>query len=436
MDLALTRAYEMAMRPDPAASRSPAVPPAAAATDGGGSGASGASEDPALVRARALLARHPVADGHNDLAWEIRSWALDPLDLRAPAPPPLQTDLPRLRRGGVGLQVWSAWVRPGMGPREQLEQLELVRRMVARHPDDLALVTTADEAERAMRAGRIASMIGLEGGHAIACSLAVLRAYHDLGARAMTLTHSASVPWADSSGDDGGHGGLTRFGEEVVREMNRLGMLVDLSHVADATAERALRVSEAPVAFTHSAARALCDSRRNVPDALLREAGARGGIVMVTFAGLFVDDAARAAWAPVFAELRRRLEPAKDPAERRRVRDEVLASAPRIRVTVARAADHVEHVRRVAGVDHVGLGGDYDGVEGFPEGMEDVSGYPVLLAELVRRGWTDEDLAKLASGNFLRVLREVEATATRLQAARPPSTATIEALDGPRPPAR
>jgi membrane dipeptidase len=386
-------------------------------------------DDAALVRARGLLARHPVADGHNDLAWQLRMSRLEALDLRSPSP--FQTDLPRLRKGGVGLQVWSAWIPPRLGVREQLEQIDLLRRMIARHPADLALATTADEAERAMRAGKIASMIGLEGGHAIAGSLALLRAYQDLGARSMTLTHSASIPWADSSGDAGGHGGLTRFGEEVVREMNRLGMLVDLSHVSDATAEHALRISEAPVVFTHSAARALCDTKRNVPDAILRSVAANGGIVMVTFAGLFVDEQASHAYAPIFKEYFERVEKVGDPAERRRIHDEVFAKLPKIRVTVAKAADHVEHVRRVAGIDHVGLGGDYDGVEGFPEGMEDVSRYPLLLAELVRRGWSDEDLARLTSVNFLRVLRAVEATARRLQAARPPSTATIEALDGP-----
>jgi membrane dipeptidase len=396
-----------------------------------------AEADRALAHARALLAKHPVADGHNDLAWELRSHRLDPatLDLRQRSP--FQTDLPRLRQGGVGLQVWSVWIPPRMGVREQLEQIDLVRRMVARHPGDLALATTAAEAERAMAKGRIASMIGIESGQVIANSLAVLRAYHDLGVRSMTLTHSRSVDWADSSGDAGGHGGLTRFGEEVVREMNRLGMLVDLSHVSDATARAALRVSEAPVVFTHSSARALCGSPRNVPDDVLRAAAANGGIVMVTFAGLFVSDEARAAYEPVYREYFGRVATVEDPAERRRIHDEVFAKLPRVRVTVAQAADHVEHVRRVAGVDHVGLGGDYDGVEGFPEGMEDVSGYPLLLAELVRRGWTDEDLAKLADRNFLRVLRDVEAAGRRLQAARPPSTATIEALDGPRtPPAK
>lgn len=387
-------------------------------------------EDAALARARTLLARQPVADGHNDLPWEIRAQGLDPstLDLRRPAP--FQTDLPRLRKGGVGLQIWSVWIPAHAGAREQLEQIDVVLRMVARHPNDLVLVTSAGDAERAMTGGRIASMIGIEGGHAIANSLGTLRAYFALGARSMTLTHSKSVDWADSSGDEGGHGGLTPFGEEVVREMNRLGMLVDLSHVSDETAEDALRVSEAPVVFTHSAARALCDSRRNVPDSLLRAVAANRGIVMVTFAGVFVSDEARKVYSPLYKEYFGRLQNVTGPAERRRIHDEVFGKAPEVRVTVAQAADHVEHVRRIAGADHVGLGGDYDGVEGFPEGMEDVSGYPLLFAELIRRGWTDEDLAKLASLNFLRVLRSVEETARRLQAARPPSAATIESLDG------
>jgi membrane dipeptidase len=323
-----------------------------------------------------------------------------------------------------------------MGPREQLEQIDLIRTVVARHPSDLALATTAADAERAMRAGRIASLIGIEGGHAIGNSLGALRAYYDLGVRAMTLTHSASVEWADSSGDAGGHGGLTRFGVEVVREMNRLGMLVDLSHVSDDTARTALRVSEAPVVFTHSAARALLDSRRNVPDDVLASVAANGGIVMVTFAGLFVDAEASRVYGPALKELFERIANVKDPAERRRIREEVLAKVPEVHVPVARAADHVEHVRRVAGVDHVGLGGDYDGVEGFPDGMEDVSGYPLLVAELIRRGWTDEDLAKLTSGNFLRVLHAAEETAARLRTTRPASSATIEALDVRQPPSR
>jgi membrane dipeptidase len=380
-----------------------------------------------LDRARALLARSPVADGHDDLAWELRVLRLDPAVIRDHGE--LQTDLPRLRAGGVGLQVWSAWIPPRLGPKEQLEQLELVRRLVAAHPRELALATTADEAERVMASGRIASMIGLEGGHAIAGSLAVLRAYFDLGARAMTLTHSQSIPWADSSGDAGGHGGLTRFGEEVVREMNRLGMLVDLSHVSDATAEAALRVSEAPVVFTHSSARALCDAPRNVPDPILRKVAGNGGLVMVSVANYFVSAEARRAYAPAFGAFYGRVASVTDPAEHRRLRAELRASLPAVAVTPAHAADHVEHVRRVAGVDHVGLGGDYDGVEGFPEGMADPSGYPLLFAELLRRGWSEEECAKLASGNFLRVLRAAEATARRLRD-RPPSTATLEALDG------
>src|SRR5512144_1134458 len=365
-----------------------------------GAPAAGA-EDEALARARRVLAGHPVLDGHNDLPWAIRENPDAPGDVAAYdllSRTKGATDLARLREGGVGGQFWSVYVPadlPGGFARTQLEQIDVARRVVARYPDRLALAGTADEVERAMRSGRVGSLLGVEGGHAIENSLGALRAYYDLGVRYMTLTHGKTIDWADSATDTPRHGGLTRFGEEVVREMNRLGMLVDLSHVSDATAEQALRVSEAPVAFTHSAARALCDSRRNVPDPILRAVAANGGIVMVTFAGLFVDEEAKRAYAPIFKEYFERLEKITDPAERRRVHDEVFAKLPKVRVTVAKAADHVEHVRRVAGIDHVGLGGDYDGVEGFPEGMEDVSGYPLLFAELIRRGWSDEDLARL-----------------------------------------
>lgn len=398
-------------------------PPAAASSPG---------VDASLAHARALLARHPVADGHNDLAWVLRTTGMDPAAGELRAGTPFQTDLPRLRRGGVGVQVWSAWVPAEHGVRTQLEQLELVRRLIASHPDDLALALSADDVEQALARGRIASLVSIEGGHAIEGSLGVLRAYHALGARVMTLTHAKTIAWADSATDEPRHGGLTRFGEEVVREMNRLGMLVDLSHVSDEAMQVALRVSQAPVVFTHSSARALCDTKRNVPDVVLRDVARNGGLVMVTFAGLFVSDAARAVHAPALDQYYSRVASVKDPAARRAVRDEIFAKLPPAKVTVAQVADHVEHVRRVAGVDHVGLGGDYDGVEGLPEGMEDVSGYPLLFAELVRRGWADEDLAKLASGSFLRVLRAAGEIGRRLRAERPPSTATIAELDGPR----
>jgi membrane dipeptidase len=271
----------------------------------------------------------------------------------------------------------------------------------------------------------------MEGGYALENSVATLRAWYDLGVRYMTLTHGKTLDWADSATDEPRHGGLTGFGEEVVREMNRLGMLVDLSHVSEESMEDALRVSEAPVIFSHSSARAVCSHLRNVPDAVLAKMKANGGVVMVTFVSAFVSDEYRAASDPLWKEFERRTAGVADAAERERVAREIFARMPKIRVTIGQVADHVDHVRKVAGVDHVGLGGDYEGNDAWPEGMEDVTSYPRLLAELARRGWSDEDLGKLASGNVLRVMRRAEAVAARLQAARPASTATIESLDGP-----
>lgn len=394
-------------------------------------------ESPDLLRARAILARVPLIDGHNDLPWKIREHAPAPGDVAAydlRGPTPGHTDLPRLRAGKVGAQFWSVYV-PGDGPpadflRVQLEQIDLARRMVARYPDDLALATTADELERAFRGGRIASLLGAEGGHTIVDDLAVLRAYHALGVRYLTLTHNVHTAWADCAVLPPRHGGLTAFGEEVVREMNRLGMLVDLSHVAPATMDDALRVSEAPVIFSHSSARALTDVPRNVPDDVLRRLPANGGVVMVTFLQAYVSIAAadaRAARKRADAEIRR----IRDPAERRR-RQAELDARPAPRATLAEVADHIEHIRRVAGPDHVGIGGDFDGMTGAPLGLEDVSRYPYLFAELIRRGWSDADLEKLAGRNLLRVLRAAEAVAVRLQAARPPSLATIEPRGAPR----
>jgi membrane dipeptidase len=394
--------------------------------------ASGA-EDAALARARRVLATHPVLDGHNDLPWAIRENEKAPHDVEAydlRSRTTGDTDLERLREGGVGGQFWSVYVPaelPGGFARTQLEQIDIARRMIARYPDRMAFATTADEVERAMKEGRVASLLGLEGGHAIENSLGALRAYYELGARYMTLTHGKTLDWADSATDAARHGGLTCFGEEVVREMNRLGMLVDLSHVSDATMEAALRVSEAPVIFSHSSARATCDQPRNVPDAVLAKVKANGGVVMVTFVSAFVSDEFAKASGPLWKEYEARTQGLADDAERRRIGKELFARMPKIPVTIAQVADHV---RQVAGADHVGLGGDFDGNDAWPEGLSDVSGYPRLLAELARRGWSDADLGKLASGNILRVMREAEAVARRLQKARPASTATIEALDG------
>jgi membrane dipeptidase len=395
-----------------------------------------AADDPARVRALAVLEVAPVVDGHNDVPWAIRTSKTKPMDLDAydlGGTTPGQTDLARLRQGRVGGQFWSVYI-PGEATakghaRVQLEQIELTRRMIAKYPQDLALALTADDVTRAFRDRRIASLLGIEGGHAIENSLGALRAYHDLGVRYMTLTHNVTLDWADAAGDAPRHGGLTRFGEEVVREMNRLGMLVDLSHVTPETMDDALRVAEAPVIFSHSSARALTDVPRNVPDDILARLKANGGVVMVTFVAAFVSPEIARASMPAYAEFKRRSAGVTDAAEVERIMREEFAKVKAPKATLAQVADHVEHVRKVAGVDHVGLGGDYDGNDNWPVGLEDVSRYPDLFAELVRRGWSDEDLGKLASGNILRAMRAAEATARRLQAARPPSLATIEQLD-------
>jgi membrane dipeptidase len=399
-----------------------------------------AADDAALVRALAILEAAPVVDGHNDVPWAIRTAKTRPMDVDAydlSQTTPGQTDLARLRKGRVGGQFWSVFI-PGEGKaqgyaRVQLEQIELTRRMIDRYPQDLALALTADDVTRAFEAKRIASLLGIEGGHAIENSLGALRAYHDLGVRYMTLTHNVTLDWADAAGDAPRHGGLTRFGEEVVREMNRLGMLVDLSHVTPGTMDDALRVAEAPVIFSHSSARAIADVPRNVPDDILARLKTNGGVVMVTFVAAFVSPEIARASAPAYAEFKRRSAGVTDVAEVERIMREEFAKVKAPKATLAQVADHVEHVRKVAGVDHVGLGGDYDGNDNWPVGLEDVSTYPVLFAELVRRGWSDDDLKKLASGNILRAMREAEAAAKRLRAARPPSTATIEQLDGPAP---
>jgi len=400
---------------------------------------SNASDDPVADRVQRILERHPVIDGHNDLPWAIRENAAAPrdvaaYDLRTRARG--NTDFERLRAGHVGGQFWSVYVPAdleGGFARVQLEQLDIARRMIARYPDRLAFATSADEVERAMREGRVASLLGMEGGHAIENSLGALRAFYELGARYMTLTHSKTLDWADSATDAPRHGGLTRFGEEVVREMNRLGMLVDLSHVSEETMDDALRVSEAPVIFSHSSARAVCDHPRNVPDAILARVKGNGGLVMVTFVSAFVSPEFARASAPLWKEYEERVKGIEDPARRDAIAKEIAARMPRIEVTIGQVADHVDHVRQLAGADHVGLGGDYDGNDSWPSGLEDVSGYPRLFAELARRGWSDEDLGKLASGNLLRVMREAEAVARRLQATRAPSTATIDSLDGAKP---
>ncbi|MGZ4429944.1 MAG: dipeptidase, partial [Nocardioidaceae bacterium] len=371
---------------------------------------SAAPSDAALARAHAVLARHPVVDGHNDLPYALRELSGYDLDATDPCRPlnRTHTDLPRLRAGRVGGQFWSVYVPTSFAGAAAvtgtLEQIDAVRRIVARAPQDLVLCRTAGEAERAIDEGRIASFIGMEGGHCIDGSLGVLRQMYELGARYMTLTHNDNTPWADSATDMPACGGLTGLGVEVVREMNRLGMLVDLSHVSPATMHAALDATEAPVVFSHSSCRALVDHPRDVPDDVLRRLPANGGVLMVTFVPAFVSQECADWDAAVAAEMVQRGERPSDWEARMAATAAYAQRVPRPRATVSQVADHVEHARSVAGTDHVGLGGDYDGVDQLPLGLEDVAAYPVLLAELVERGWTDDELGALACRNVLRVL--------------------------------
>jgi membrane dipeptidase len=389
-----------------------------------------------LDHVRRLLDRHPVVDGHNDLPYaarELAGYDWDRLDISRPGQP-THTDLPRLREGGVGAQFWSVFVPASLqgdaAVAATLEQVDAVLELVRRYPDDLSLATTRADVERAWSRGRIASLMGAEGGHSIDSSLGTLRMLCALGVRYLTLTHNDNVPWADSATDEPVLGGLSAFGHEVVREMNRLGMLVDLSHVSAGTMRDALDTAEAPVVFSHSSARAVCDHPRNVPDDVLERLPANGGLCMVTFVPKFVSPAARAwdleaadAAAAVGVSSSDHLAYTAFTAERRRTHPEPAA-------TIDDVVAHCEHVRDVAGIAHVGLGGDYDGTDVQPDGLEDVSGYPRLLAALADRGWSDEDLAALAGGNALRVLGEAEERATAIAATRGPSLARIEDLDG------
>ncbi|PJE95648.1 membrane dipeptidase [Streptomyces carminius] len=415
--------------------------PTAGGTDGtheadGADGTDRAGER--LEEARALLAAHPVFDGHNDLPWALRTqvrYDLDRRDIARDQSAHLHTDLPRLRAGGVGAQFWSVYVPTDLAGDAAvsacLEQIDAVRLLAGRYPDDLRLARTADEAVAVRAEGRIASLMGAEGGHCIANSLATLRALYRLGVRYLTLTHNDNTDWADSATDTSRHGGLTRFGEEVVREMNRLGMLVDLSHVAPDTMRDALRVSAAPVLFSHSSARAVCDHPRNVPDDVLERLPANGGVAMATFVPKFVLPAA-VAWSDAADEHLRAhgLHPLDGGERAQEVRRAYEAAHPRPAATAATVADHLDHMREVAGIDHIGVGGDFDGTPFTPSGLDDVSGYPNLVAELLDRHWSEADLARLTWHNAVRVLRDAEAVARAEQARRGPSTATIEQLDG------
>jgi membrane dipeptidase len=388
-----------------------------------------------LATARELLSRHPLVDGHNDLPWSIRTRFgpdLGRLDLAAPVAG-THTDLPRLRRGGVGGQFWSVYVPDTLqgdaAVATTLEQVDLVHRMIRCHPDDLELALSAEDVEAAFSRGRIASLLGAEGGHSIANSMGVLRMLHGLGVRYLTLTHNLNVPWADSATDVPATGGLSAFGREVVQEMHRLGMLVDLSHVAATTARDVLGIAEAPVVFSHSGARAVCDHPRNVPDDLLRRLAANGGVCMVTFVPDFVSPRCRAWALGLRAEVERRGLDPRDAGVRAAVGAEYADDHPRPRAALGEVADHIEHVRTIAGIDHVGIGGDYDGTDDVPDGLEDVACYPALIAELLDRGWSRDECVRLIGGNVLRVLREAAAVSRSSAALRRPSTARIEDLD-------
>ena len=386
-----------------------------------------------LDHARALLKQTPLIDGHNDYPWALREKAqrqFEKLDIAKPQPT-IMTDIARLRTGGVGGQFWSVYVPVELTGQSAvtatLEEIDTVYQMVRRYPETFELALTADDVERIFKQGKIASLIGMEGGHSIDNSLAALRMFYRLGARYMTLTHAKNTAWADSATDDPKFGGLAPFGEEIVREMNWLGMLVDLSHVSPETMEDAIRISQAPVIFSHSSARALNDVPRNVPDNVLRLLPKNGGVVMVTFVPGFLDPAV-AAWNKLQDAERDRLTKqfASDVAAVTRGVNDWTTAHPAPRATLAEAADHIDHIRKVAGIDHIGLGSDFDGITAVPQGLEDVSTYPSLVAELLRRGYKDEEVKKILGQNILRVMREVERISKRLQSERGPSATLFQ----------
>ena len=388
------------------------------------------STDQALLdTARALHKQSPLIDGHNDFPWALREKAqrdLSKLDISQPQPS-VMTDIARLRAGGVGGQFWSVYVPADLAGQAAvtatLEEIDTVYSMLRKYPDTFELAMTADDVERIFKKGKIGSLIGMEGGYSIDNSLATLRMFNRLGAKYMTLTHSKNVPWADSATDEPKLGGLSPFGEEVVREMNWLGMLVDLSHVSPDTMDDAIRVSQAPVIFSHSSARAVNDVPRNVPDAVLRQLPKNGGVAMITFVPGFLSPKVTA-WTKLAGAEQARLAQ-QFPNEAAAVKSGVEAwtkANPAPRATIADAADHVDHIKQVAGIDHIGLGGDFDGIESVVVGLEDVSKYPGLTAELLRRGYKDDEIRKIIGGNILRVMREAEKVSKRLQSERGPST--------------
>lgn len=395
-----------------------------------------------LERARAILRKAPLIDGHNDLPWQMRSRAhrhIDGVDLAGGThtlDPPMHTDIPRLRQGVVGAQFWSVWLPTSLSGQEAivtlLEQMDVVHRLAAHHPDVFEMAYTAADIRRIARTGRIASLIGIEGGHSIGGSLAALRMAYEAGARYMTLTHWRTTAWADAATDAPQHGGLSPFGEAVVREMNRLGMLVDLSHVSADCMRDALRVSAAPVIFSHSGAFAINPHPRNVPDAVLEATRRNGGVVMVDFLPAYVSKEVWEHQSQASAE-KKRLEVLHlgDPDAAKAAYDRWLARHPAPRSTVAQVADHIEHIRDVAGEDALGLGGDYDGMSDAPDGLEDVSDYPNLFVELLDRGWSEPALMKLAGGNLLRAFAHAEAVAAELRSKTKPSAADLQPREAP-----
>lgn len=381
-----------------------------------------------LARVRQILKQVPLIDGHNDLPWQFRkiSNALERVDIstidisKDTTKAGLVTDFPRLRAGGLGGQFWSVYIDPGMTNTDAvqavLEQIDTVHRLVAKYPNQLELALTADDVERIHREGKIASLIGMEGGHSIHNSLAVLRMTYQLGARYMTLTHTKNIDWADSATDKPEHHGLTPFGEQVVHEMNRLGMLVDLSHVSEDTMKAALSVSKAPVIFSHSNAKALCDHPRNASDEVLKQLAANNGVIMVNFYPEYLVDSLREWYRMEHHEKMRLKETLKDDGKIEAALYEWRkANPPKSNATLSDVANHIDHICKVAGVDHVGIGADFEGFDGPPDGLEDVSCYPKLLAELMARGHSEDDIKKIAGLNILRVLRDAEKVSRTLQ---------------------
>jgi membrane dipeptidase len=386
-----------------------------------------------LARAKAIHARALLVDGHNDYPWALREHNpardLDALDIGKPQPA-IMTDIARLKAGGVGGQFWSVYVPVELQGQAAvtatLEQIDIVHRMVRKYPGTFELALTAEDVERIHKSGKIASLIGMEGGHSIDNSLADLRMFHRLGARYMTLTHTANTPWADSANGPVQHHGLTPFGEEVVKEMNWLGMLVDLSHVSPETMEDALRVTQAPVIFSHSDARALNDHIRNVPDEILKLLPKNGGVIMVTFVPGFVSPKVNDWNKRQTAEQDRLKAINPDPAVVKAGVDTWTAANPAPEATIAEVADHIDHIRKVAGIDHIGIGSDFDGITQTVKGLENVSTYPALTAELLQRGYSEADIRKILGENVLRAFREAGKVSKRLQAERGPSTAVMK----------